>query len=316
MSTVSDIVATTDENIESAGKIVMWALRGDTNRDLLQTSWDSEGLPENLKPSDYTQPALALQNALRDLARGRRSLVRPLRQRGAWCVINEQVYEGTAEDGEAAVTAEELEHTTSYRAWIERDTNSSGATNVSLHLKGASDETAEAVNDAFTHQREHMAANAFSSWLTKAIEQITCAVKIRKSGGVYYVPESKVSVFDSIVSAISVANPSHVFHTITAMKADNCVATVLEAVNREAAEIIDAIENEIDTGNLGKRALNSRRGNLATLSDKLGAYETLLGGALDDIKTRLDDADVALGESILLDADAANAIDMLDAAGL
>ena len=311
MTDTTSLIVAPDSDIASAGKIVMWALSGPTNRTELQDAWDLEGLPSSLKPSDFTQPALSLQNALRELARGKRSLVRPLRQRGAWCVIDEVVFDSDVEDGEAAVTGEDLEHTTSYKAWIERTTNSTGASTIHLRLKDADDATSDAVHDAFTKHREHMAANTFSAWLTKVIEDCTAAVKIRKSGGVYYVPEDRVPVFDSIVSAITTANPQHVFHTITAMKADNCVATVLDAVNREAAELVDAIENELDTGDLGKRALNSRRGNLAKLGDKLASYETLLGSRLDDIKNRLEDVDVALGEAILLDVEASNAIDLL-----
>lgn len=309
---------------KAAGKVVFWSLSGDTNRDKLRTELTTAGLPEHALPSEETQPSLSLQNALAKLATGKRVRQERLTQRGAWAmvqsivVVDEDAKEKKAL-GEATeddpIIGEDVDHETTFRAWIERKADpNGGASNIILRVKGADDDTAESVRDGFQHQREHLATNAVGGWFKRFISEHCDGTNIRPSGGVWFVPEGGVANFDAMVAACAAAGAQHVFHTIPAVPSDDTVRCVLSAVNREASELLETVEAQIDTGDLGKRALTTKRRSLTSLSNKLKAYDDLLGNALADVRSRLDDCDATIGEAILLEEEAKSAQKVLAAA--
>ena len=307
------------------GKIVYWDLSGPTDRIALNDALLAEGCDSSTNCGDLTQPALSLKNALHKLTSGRRNMVRPLKQRGAFGVVSEsidvdsQVKVDAAEaraDGESDERlGEDFDYATQYKVWIDRQADPNGGPSIPvLRVVGADSSTAQNVNDTFVAERNALPANAFGVWLKGVFEGTLDAVKLRASGGVYFVPSTKVVGFEAVMRAIGVANSGHSFHTVPAAHADDTVAAVLAAVTRETASAIDTIEQSLDVGDLGKRALNSKQRELSALGDKLKAYDSMLGIALDAIRSNISDCDANIGDAILQAEQAKEAEKMLKAA--
>ena len=109
---------------------------------------------------------------------------------------------------------------------------------------------------------------------------------MRKMGGIYFVPPASTKFWKTIVDVIT-NHTGHTVYTMPVMRSDDAVKAVLDAVLNEASATADKVSDEINSGDLGKRALRGRTKTCDDMLGKLETYEELLGGALKGITDRI-----------------------------
>ena len=90
----------------------------------------------------------------------------------------------------------------------------------------------------------------------------------------------------------------HKVFRIPAMRNDEAVAAIIDAVTQEAEQEAQQINEEIMAG-LGERALETRKTRIAELLAKVGSYEELVGQKMK-ITERLESLQAAVATAKLI----------------
>jgi hypothetical protein len=144
--------------------------------------------------------------------------------------------------------------------------------------------------------RTEHSAIIVSGWLCSIIERHFNGVRIRASGGVYYVPPSHLPKWRKLTDALS-AISEHNFYYIPAMRTQEAAEAIVTALNAEIAkEVSTARLMATYTKPPTKGALSKRTTQVAELRSKLQSYEKLLGQSLGQLAEELTDVEDSLAQ--------------------
>lgn len=288
---MGELIAIMDGN-KAAGVIVWWRLVGGLNLVALETAWDEQGLDRRWLPSEPT-PVVALGRAVAELRNGQ-TLVRSLPGRqGGWVVKAERVVQDA--DGE-----KDLDYTTELKAHLD-DVGRP-------HVSPAWHQHADKVRERFAHYSSTLIQADVSPWLCRLMARIN-AVSLRDTGGVYFVPPFAIPEWEKITAALRAAS-AHVISNVPAMKSDEAISAISDAVGQEAEQALDAILREFEKAGepdadvkLGKRALENRAEATKKVEAKVAAYEAILGQKLEQLHERAETLRAMLTAAALKAAD-------------
>lgn len=262
------------------GAIVFWNLAEWTNRGQLTAQWSAVGL-EALVPEPRPAPA-ALRSALEDVFAGPRILIRPLASRDGFAVVRED--RGLAAnqyqtDFTARVIAGEPPSLT-FDPW---------------------DNRAVRVQGAYQSQLGRATACQVSSALVRIIESMG-GTRLRPSGAVYWLPGHRIDEWCRIGEAVENAADGALsaVYMLRHRLDHDAVRAVRDAVVAEVQAESVRIKDEILAGELGSRALETRKKQAADLRDKVLLYEDLLSVGLKGLHRAVDEADQAAATAALL----------------
>lgn len=273
------IIAVTDA--EMAGAIVWWKLQGALPIERLEEAWDAAGLDSKLLPPN-PRPSDCLVRALRE-HQSSRQLARPLGRSKGWVLVSEES------------SGDDLDYTTLVRARLDEDKN------LVVDVEHpAGQEAANAMQMAFARYRGLLVTTDVSAWISHTLVPAARAVRLRKSGGIYFVPLDHVDAFRSWVGALRSAS-DHVVYEVPALKSDEAVEAILAALVAEADQELTAMEGELDTTEMGKRALKVRERRCDRMREKVETYEALLGQRMGDLQGRLEGLRASLVEAAFVD---------------
>lgn len=125
----------------------------------------------------------------------------------------------------------------------------------------------------------------------------------------YWIPGHKLDDWTAVARAVEAAadgRPSAVYLLRHRLDAD-AVRAVRDAVVAEVSAEAQRIRDEVQTGELGGRALETRKAEAAGLRDKVLLYEDLLAVGLAGLHAAVDAADQATATAALLLGAAAQA---------
>jgi BMFP domain-containing protein YqiC len=276
----TDFTITADLKI--AGAVSYWRLSGGTPLGALRGAWVEQGLDTTLLPEPPSDETV-LRRALNEVASKRR-LVRPLKTRGSFLVVDE-----------IPVGEDRLD----WQPVMQVEMSDGGSP--SFHGMGGGDyyELRDKIRDDFSRLRGELSPADVSAWLVKLAEQVT-STSLRDSGGVYFVPKDGMDFWRKAAVAIQSAS-AHRIYKIPAVRNEECVEAVLDAVVVETINEMDALTRELqdDDADMGTRALRTRAGRLSMLETKVNAYEAMLhvkgeSGA-SEVKAKLDNLRERLG---------------------
>lgn len=258
----------TAEALETCGVVSYWRASGDVSITALSDAWVKAGL--NPKMIRSVPDSLSVLRRAVMQFQGRHRLVRGLKQRGEFAIVDEHVVE--AKEGEPAVPP-----TYSTRVIVSGDSD-----NFLVGAVDADDAEKESmrrvIETACRTQAGLFDAGDITGWLVSLAKQFG-AVTLRDSGGVYFIPRQNVDIWSRIANVVeSVTNQRHRVFRIPAMKNTEAVAAITDAIAHEAEQVIAAMDEELSkTGDeaLGKRALASRETEAAALLAKVESYEQL-----------------------------------------
>jgi len=266
------IVPSLDPNM--AGAVVWWRLSGGVSHERLQEAWAEAGLDVKLLPLPPT-PEQALRRSMREQEE-RRKLVRPLGN-GKWALVQEKV------------EADDLAYSTELKV----GTNAVGE----VEFDPAGHALEPAIREAFAQHSGQLSQGDISTWLVERVfaEQ---AVSLRDTGGIYFVPREHLESWRTVVRVLRSAS-SHALFEVPALRTDEAVDAILDAVSNEAKDDIQNLEKALEGDELGARALSNRSDKAGRMLEKLKSYESLLGRSLDVFRERLESLQTELATAAL-----------------
>ena len=261
-----------ETGVETAGAIAFWRLSGSTNHQRLVNEWTARGLDVKLVPSLPT-PEVALRAACHE-QQETRILIRPLEKRAGYSVVREKA------------SGDDLAWGVLLRAKVDVIGQ--------LHVEpGEVPQTPEQLsarvaklNADFTSHMQTIPQARMSGWLVDLATRVA-AVRLRDTGGIYFVPRPALDEWREMVRAIRAAS-SHAVFEIPSMRSDEAVAAILDAITQEAETALAALEKELAEGDLGGRALENRANEARALKGKVSTYEKLLGKKMDAMQASLE----------------------------
>jgi hypothetical protein len=266
-------------NIDVGGAVVFWSLADATDRDKLCAGFRPLGL-ESFMPEPRAASAV-LRDALEETLGGPRVLVRPLAARDGFAVVTED--RGAAANTYAVVLVARV------------------AGDPPDFTFDPADDRAARVVGKYRELAGRIPAAQLSSALVKVVESLG-GTRLRPTGAVYWVPGHKLDDWAEAaraVEAAAVGRPSSVYVIKHRLDAD-AVRAVRDAVVAEVNTAAGRIVADLSAGDLGAKALETRRREAAALRDKVLLYEDLLSVGLDGLHAAVDTADQGAAAAALL----------------
>lgn len=281
--TTPGVIALT-EDVPTAGAIVWWRLSGTVLIDELEDAWDDHGLDVKELP----QPPIgiaALRRAVLEQQQQRR-LVRKLADGSGYALVIEKA------DGR------DLDYDVHARFTL----NPIGV----LECEGnAPEKLKEQVRVSYAVHQAELSPTDVGTFLVKQVESHD-GVRLRDTGGIYFVPSTALDAWRKVTQALKVAS-GHLLFEVPALRSEDAVEAVLDAIAQEAAQEADTIAREMAEQDLGERALDNRAERAKAMRAKVQRYEQLLGRELDTLTERLQDLGAQLTVAALKAAKAKEA---------
>lgn len=275
-----DIVAVTDIDKNLCGAMVYWTLRGSTDAAQLETAWEHYGLDTNLLP-DTPSIEAALHRAVKDQVSKHR-LMRKL-DGGGWALVDE------------IAQGDELDYNVVVR--IKADKVGRLSFDEGPAWRGE-DHIKREVREDYDKHLDTLSPQDVSKWLVKLIDGCN-SVRLRETGGFYFVPRDSLQRWRDMVEAIT-ARASHAMFEIPALTSAEAVNAICDAITTEAEKVADAMDMHLQDEALGHVALRRRSEECQQMAAKVESYESLLGITQDALKKRLDELKVGLATAALM----------------
>ena len=269
-----------ENHLDIGGGVVFWTLADWTDRDKLRDEFLSLGL-ESYVP-DPRVPAAVLRDALEEVLGGPRVLVRPLADRDGFTVIKEE--RGRARNDYVTELVARVTVPDPVRLDIQ-----------------PFDERTHSITEAYRRHAVRIPAAQLSASMVRVVESLG-GTRLRPSGAVYWIPGPKLDDWARVAEAIEHSadgRPSAVYLLRHRLDAD-AVRAVRDAVITEVQVEANRICTDVNSGELGSRALETRRKQATELRDKVNLYEDILNIALSGLHQAIDEADQAAAMASLL----------------
>ncbi|WP_020475826.1 hypothetical protein [Zavarzinella formosa] len=278
-----------ENNLDIGGGVVFWTLADHTDRDKLREAFRPLDL-ENHVPEPRL-PSAVLRDALEEVLGGSRVLVRPLADRDGFTVVREE--RGRTNNAYVTELVAKVACPDPIRLDIE-----------------PLDERASLIHDACRRHAVRIPAAQMSAAMVRIVESLG-GTRLRPGGAVYWVPGPKLDDWTQAAEAVeksSEGRPSAVYVLRHKLDAD-AVRAVRDAVITEVRAEASRIQTEVSSGELGGRALETRKRQAAELRRKVNLYEDILSIALSGLHQAVDEADQAAAmASLLISAEPAGAV--------
>ena len=269
-----------ENSLEIGGAVTFWTLSEHTNRDCLEQEFLALQL-ESFLPEPRPLSAL-LKDALEEVMSGSRLLIRPLADKEGFAVIREE--RGTHNNVYNTELLARVQQTQPPTLFIQPN-----------------DERATQLRLAFANQTNRLPATQMSNVLVRLVEHIG-GVRLRPSGAVYWIPGPRLDEWQRIALATEVSavhRPSAVYllrHQLDA----SAIRAVREAVLNDVQAETQRICDEITSGQLGSRALETRQRQAGELRHKVLLYEDILNVTLDNLHAAVERTEQAAATASLL----------------
>jgi hypothetical protein len=267
-----------ESTIELGGAVTYWSLSEWTSRDRLKEGFEAAGLAAFVP--EPRQPAPALRDALKEVLGGPHILVRPLRSRDGFVVVEE----------------DRSEHGNHYHQRLVARLAEDGAL-----AFFPDDERAMRVREAYERQRGLLRAARVSGALVAVLESLG-GTRLRPGGSVYWLPPHRLEDWQRAAQAVEAAGVGrqNALYVLRHRMDADAVRAVRDAVVAEVQAEAGRIHDEVLSGELGGRALDTRRARAAELREKINLYEHLLDVGLEGLHAAVDRADQAAAAAVLL----------------
>jgi hypothetical protein len=267
-----------ESHLAVGGAVTFWSLADWSDRPRLRDEFRDLGLGAFVP--DPRPASACLRDALEEVLGGPRVLVRPLAARDGFAVVRE--------DRGVAANAYETVLTAAVR-------DGRGPT---FEPPSAD---ASRVEGAYDRQLGRVPAAQLSAALVKVVESLG-GTRLRPGGAVYWVPAGRLDAWAAAGRAAERAadgRPSAVYVLRHRLDAD-AVRAVRDAVVTEVETEAERICHEVAAGDLGGRALETRKRQAADLREKVLLYEDVLSMGLAGLHRAVDRADQAAATAALL----------------
>ena len=260
------------------GCVVFWTLAAFADRARLKGGWNAAGFAHAVP--DERENVSVLRDALAEVFGGSRFLVRPLSARNGFTVVREV----RGEDENTFATVLTAKVFGSELPTIAGDQSKS-----------------QEVLAAYARHAGRVTSQQVSAALVRILQELG-GTRLRPSGSVYWLPGDQADAWRAVTQAVESAadGGTSVGYVIShELDADSVVA-VRDAIVHEVVSEGKRLMDEILTGDLGERAIKTRKAEAAELRRKVVRYEEILGVGLSHLKKALDDVEQTNASAALL----------------
>jgi len=271
-------MALPDLGSNEAGAIVYWRLAGSVDYEDLENAWRDAGLDDKLLPAPTTRPT-ALKRAMQTFKEPG-VMVRKLKgEEVGFILVNETYADGRPE----------------YSRGMEVTLDSSG----SLAMAPHDDKLFASVQATFAHHLNYLSQHDISSWLVDLARRAR-AVRLRDTGGIYFVPKTSIALWRAFTGALRGASRNALFE-IPALHCDEAVAAILDAITAEADEACEAFTAELDAklDDMTAYSVRVRKARVEELRAKIASYEELLGVKMPALTDQVQNIEAPLADAAL-----------------
>ena len=262
----------------STGAIVHWRLRESVPHEPLTEAVEATKHLAALTGAPATpSPEVALTRAMGSV-REHKLLARRIKT-ATWGIVRESVDKA----------AEKLSHAHELTVAVD----SAGM----VRASDPSHELCAVVLAAYNTALNELTSFDLSQWLTHVMDKLG-AVSMRSGGGIYYVPPAHLAVVRELRTVLAAVGAK--LYEIPAVATDDVVANVLDGLSDEVSTVADEVLRGV--GDVGPRALVTRKSKLSALAEKIAKYEALLGEALPMLHARASKASAALVAAEMMSA--------------
>jgi hypothetical protein len=271
----------------STGCVTFWTLCEAFNRDRLKAGWEALGLGDFVPPE--REPLAYLREALNETTANSHVLVRPLKSKTGFVVVRES--RGDEDNSfKTLFSARFLENGT----WP---------------VFSVVDDDTLKVEEAYRKHLGRLTSQQVAGALVKLMYHFG-GTRLRPTGGVYWLSGEKTDAWKAATDALSAAaeGQAQTYFVEHELDADSIVA-VRDAIVNEVRNETRRLQEEITSGELGEKAIESRKNEAALLKEKVVNYESILGVTLDALKKGLDSIEQSQAMAALLASAAATEFD-------
>jgi hypothetical protein len=267
------------------GRVTYWTLSNWFDGERLKNGWSNLGL-DDLVP-EPRKPVTCLKDALEEVFGSRNVLIRPLAARTGFTVVRET----RGEDGN------QYENLFTARC-VDGEADPS-FTNIT--------EEVPTILEAFRKYRGRVTAGQVGVALSSVVMKRLGGTRLRPTGGVYWLPSHRTHEWEAAARALEAASVGgrSVCYQLDAELNAAAVVAVRDAIVREVTDEARRIAEEIQSGDLGPRAIETRKAEAQALKQKVIQYEQILDVGLDNLKRQLDSVEQSRALVTLLESAAA-----------
>lgn len=252
------------------GSVVFWTLSSDSIRQQIVDGWTAiDPAWGKLAPRERT-PESCLRDALSFLFP--KAILRPLEKRDGFAVLQEQRFK------------DDVQTICTHAVAIE----DSGI----VMRRGYGYDLSQAIEHRYNNERQLLRPAQVATALVACMANLN-AVMLRPTGGLYWLPDTSLHTWTQLADVVQGAAVGNTIYRITHAFDNESVRAVRDAIlaesNRRATEIIA----DIDSGELGERALRQRSRDADALRIKVEEYERILGEALPSARELAEKANNA-----------------------
>jgi hypothetical protein len=254
------------------GATVFWTLDEWSSLDKIKNGLLDLGLAKYV-PEPRTPPA-ALKDALGEVYKLSTQLIRPLSAKDGFTVVEE----GRGSDTNS--------YTTLLTAKIDKE--------LRITIEPYDSYVAGDLASRFNKHRGLLCAANVATSLVCLLDSLG-ATRLRPKGSIYWLPDHKLGEWQTIVDVFETAGTGRgnkVYLLRNPMDAD-AIRAVRDAIVAEVSAEAARIERDVQSGELGERALENRKDEAEALRRKIGVYEDILGFGLTSLTEIVDKADGA-----------------------
>lgn len=280
-----------EKTVKYNGITTFWSLTDNTDRGILRQSLTDLGRADLIpSPKKDTQ---ALLRALHKEFSGKETVIKSIKGTSGYTVCAG----GRTLDGRDQYT-ENLRVTFDENGALvfKSETSSLGSLFCSAQ---------DRVEAEFLRQRGLVSSAALGTILSGAAHSLS-GIALRPRGGLYWIPQAQKGQWEQIVSAIKEAGQDNAVYCLQTTTDKSTVTAVCDSLVAQVKVKLDQLESDIEEGDLGKRALSTRKSEALELDRLLQEYEGILGTTLTSLRERAEHAEAAAAMAIF-DAMAAEA---------
>lgn len=284
--TAEGLIAVPDALGDVAGIIVWWELTGFVGYDDLAEAAELHGVAEAELP-ELPGCSTALMRAAAASTIDKRQLLRPLKKRGSWEIVQETVVERGLDNEEGKpTTRERTSHESLVVGWVDRDLNGQLLPYVEAQ-NDAGDVIARRILACYPGFKHALSTSDVSAWLIYLAEKRCSGVGLRARGGFYFIPRDCVDYWRAVVTTVRACS-GHQLMEIPAMRTEEAVEAILGAVRKEAELAFSELETYLEAGVISTRGANAYTRQMQDVRAKVQRYADLLGVAQVDLLDRAE----------------------------
>ena len=263
------------------GAVIFFTLSDDSSYGLLEAGFTQIGMSRFI-PEKNTAKA-ALKSSMVKTFGSRRTKIDPLEGKPGYAV--------TRVKGDMENNVRTLDYDVEFTAEI--PTNShwfpfhDPSTGQVIEPDGADE-----CRKRFWEELQLVPSHKVSRALVNIIEGHLGGVRLRETGGIYWIPQDSMDAWDLLSVVVESAGSNSIYKMVTAIDNDS-VRALCDALTRSVESEVASMNNDIMSGDLGKRALDSRREKADELRTKVKSYEKILGMTLDGLSAQCEETDAA-----------------------